>query len=1043
MSCVSGSAGAGQQSQKQPSLLLSPRRCHCTAGLMGDPRELRSRTVGANGHRRQRSKPSVTSVMDDFTPDHFSPRPGTNKLHQTMPVDASPDSKCPICLDKFENMAHLDHCWHKFCFRCVQEWSKNKAECPLCKQPFHSIVHSRRSEDDFKVYTVRPSNTDYFANPDGRRFRYRTTLTRERRASVYPRRSSSFRRTVSPPDNGILFEGLSGQTMRQRNAEMHQMLRRLASRRQASLEGRSMRQIQEQEIINFRRALYRSGTRVRSIEDGGRYRDISAEFFRRNPACLHRLVPWLKRELTVLFGAHGSLINIVQHIIMSNVTRYDLESQAFADDLKPFLLHRTVHFLHEFISFARCPFNIEAYDQHANYDCPAPSYEEGSRSDSSIITISPDEAQEPEHHAFTDDIGQAPWDDETPGPSYSSSEQVHAAISTTLDTSESSDGEPSANPAELQAQLPAQVEMNGDSCDSSDNCVIVGYVKPLAERTPELVELSSDSEESADGEKSEDVKKVQPIQYHSFSDTDASGYASPFSIGSRDGSTSYKTNVSLSSKRKSKRSEDNSKTRESATQSWLQSSPTKRDGDDDYSLSKRRKSESYAQRSCSREGHGLKSKRKHRSMEKGKRKRDSSRHKRRKDKKKSRTRDKSLSRKSQTLSLSSESIESRDLSRSRSHSHEYSKSRSKSKDRDYYIRDSYVRDGKYKWECTIYSRNTARDGYESLYRRRTQARAQYSRQSATPDYRMQSFSERTNTRNQRGLRESRYYYYERRRSRSRSSSRSRTPPRGHDRVRYEKPSGKRKYKTHHLESAHGGIEEASSTKEGSVLELPLPKHKGFYKKAGSLSDRQPEAESQHKKRKKMSRSPSVEIIYEGKATDMTRHHKKKRKRERKPHKSHMGSFPYSSPVVITIDSDSDKDTEIQENTECDSSISWSPTIQQNEREVESPSSLLETRDCNYDRVDELESMDKDSSVTTTMKVVDETPNAALQPQGTASGHTPSLTDIGTSFGTGNQLSNVETESVNQLPAIRMPLLLRISRKLIEHSCKLDSPEQKV
>uniref|UniRef100_A0A670ZH07 RING-type E3 ubiquitin transferase n=1 Tax=Pseudonaja textilis TaxID=8673 RepID=A0A670ZH07_PSETE len=42
----------------------------------------------------------------------------------------------------FENVAYLDRCWHRFCFRCVLEWSKNKAECPLCKQPFHSIVHS-------------------------------------------------------------------------------------------------------------------------------------------------------------------------------------------------------------------------------------------------------------------------------------------------------------------------------------------------------------------------------------------------------------------------------------------------------------------------------------------------------------------------------------------------------------------------------------------------------------------------------------------------------------------------------------------------------------------------------------------------------------------------------------------------------------------------------------------------------------------------------------------------------------------------------------
>ncbi|KAJ7335400.1 hypothetical protein JRQ81_013341 [Phrynocephalus forsythii] len=948
-----------------------------------------------------------------------------NKLHQTMSSsDTSPDSKCPICLDRFENMAYLDHCWHRFCFRCVQEWSKNKAECPLCKQPFHSIVHSMRSENDFKVYTVRPSEIDSFANPDGRRFRYRTTLTRERRASGYPRRSSSSRRTAPPPDNGILFEGLSGQTTRQRDAEISQMIRRLHSRRQASLEGRSMRQIQEQEIINFRRALYRSGTRVRSVEDGGRYRDISAEFFRRNPACLHRLVPWLKRELTVLFGAHGSLANIVQHIIMSNVTRYDLESPAFADDLKPFLLHRTEHFLHEFINFARCPFNIEAYDQHANYDCPAPSYEEGSHSESSIITISPDDAgsQEAERNAFSAGIGQAPWDDETPGPSYLSSEQVRAALSTTLDTSESSGEESSTNAAELPAHQPAAVEMNGDSCDSSDNCVIVGYVKPLAERTPELVELSSDSEDSVDDGKSEGVKKVKPIQYRSFSDTDASGYASPFSVGSRDGSASYTSNAAVTSGKKTQRTEkDPGKAREPA---WAQNSPSERGGDD-CSFSKSRKSESHAQHSH-RERHGLKSKRKHHSTEKHKRKRDGSKHKHKKDKKRPRTRDKSLSGKSQTLSLSSESVASREHSRSRSQSKDYSKS-GRQKESEGYFGGGYQ--SRYNWEYTVYSRNTLRDGYESSYRRR----AQYSRQSPSPDYALESFSERRKSRSPRGRSRSRYYYYERRRSRSRSSSRSRTPPppppppppRGSDRTRSEKPSGKRKYKTRHLER---GNEEASSPKEGCAFGKPLPKSK----RVPSFLDSLLETDPSEKKRKKMSRSPSVEIIYEAKATDTARRNKRRKQREKKPRKSHLGSSPRASPVVITIDSDSDKATEIQDNTEWDNSFSWSPGVPRYEREGGSPSPLLETRDSNYDRVDEREDVDKDS-------IGDETPNGAERSQGRDNGHVPVM-ESGTSVGPGQELSSRETEPLRQLPTDKTPLLLKLRERLTENPHLLDSEQ---
>ncbi|XP_053155595.1 E3 ubiquitin-protein ligase Topors-like [Hemicordylus capensis] len=236
----------------------------------------------------------------------------------------------------------------------------------------------------------QPTSGD--VSPHERRSYYQTTLMREPCTSMNPLRTSSSRTPVPVPDDGVLLEGLPSQPTRQRDVEMHRMIRRLASRREASLEGRPMPRIQAQEIISFRRALYRSGIHVRSIGDGECYRDTSAEFFCRNPASLQRLVPWLMREPTVLLGTLSSLVRFVQCIIMRHVVRYDMERQALAKMLKPYLLHCTEHFVHEFISFARCPFITEAYDQHANYEGPAPSYEEGSHSESSIITISPDEA---------------------------------------------------------------------------------------------------------------------------------------------------------------------------------------------------------------------------------------------------------------------------------------------------------------------------------------------------------------------------------------------------------------------------------------------------------------------------------------------------------------------------------------------------------------------------------------------------------------------------------------------------------------------------
>ncbi|KFV12481.1 E3 ubiquitin-protein ligase Topors, partial [Tauraco erythrolophus] len=843
---------------------------------------------------------------------NFSPKASTSKL----PTDASPDSKCPICLDRFDNVAYLDRCLHRFCFCCVQEWSKNKAECPLCKQPFSSIFHTIRAEDDFKEYILNPSENRSFASPDGQRFRYRTTLTRTRRAG-----NSPSRRTLSPPDNGILFEGLSSEPVQQRDGEIQQMIRRLASRRQASAEGRSLRQIQEEDMINFRRALYRTGVRIRSIQDGGRYRDISAEFFRRNPACLHRLVPWLKRELTVLFGAHGSLVNIVQHIIMSNVTRYDLESEAFAEDLKPFLLNRTEHFLHEFISFARCPFNLEAYDQHANYDCPAPSYDEGSHSDLSIITISPDTAysQGPDNSLSVTGLGQAPWDDETPGPSYSISEDVRTTIASPLETSGSSD-EDSATKSrrtKLQTQLQANADSN-NSDSSSDNCVIVGYVKPLAERTPEVVELSSDSEESIREEKREDVKKQQPIQCCSWSDSEPSRSFSPRS-------PTYKEDVGssrscLSPAGEKTESKDNEKTKYKVEDLNLQDLSWSPSLESDtvsspwnHRLSRKRKSRSPQSRSRkSRSSHGHQSRREHRRRSQLKRRRsrsrDSSKHRSKRSSRRSRIHDTKVSLKSQRGSLSRDSTPSRGVSRSRSRSKGHSKRRSRSRDSDrYYVRDNYQ--SRYHWGYAFCSRNALGDGYESSSRR-TQSNAHYSRQSASPEYRIQSFVERTDLRSQRGLHERHYYCYERCRSRSQSSNRPRTPSAGTDRMKSEKPGGKRKYKTRHLENTF--MESTSPERENNPKKT-FSKLSDCYRNEDSLSDNRASSETKRKKKKKKMRSPSVEIVYEGKATDTTRHLKKKKKKHKKKHrKHHESNSARSSPVVITIDSDSSKEPESTE-----------------------------------------------------------------------------------------------------------------------------------
>lgn len=183
-------------------------------------------------------------------------------------------------------------------------------------------------------------------------------------------------------------------------------------------------------------------------------------------------------------------------------------------------------------------------------------------------------------------------------------------------------------------------------------------------------------------------------------------------------------------------------------------------------------------------------------------------------------------------------------------------------------------------------------------------------------------------------------------------------------MRNEKPGGKRKYKTRHLEGsnevAQPSREFTSKVKEGHCQKSSSKLGGNYKNESDSFSDsRSSDRETKHKKRKRRTRSLSVEIIYEGKATDTTRHHKKKKKKHKKKHKKHHGDNASRSPVVITIDSDSDKDSGVKEGGECDSAGPHGPLHSQ----FLAPLETFETEDI-VTIEDEIGVLDKEGDITT-------------------------------------------------------------------------------
>ncbi|XP_026177512.1 uncharacterized protein LOC113138886 isoform X2 [Mastacembelus armatus] len=560
----------------------------------GQPEEgERGRESGGRSSRRKNTNNTTTTAAATSSSSPPTSSASASAWAVMAAEEASPDSKCPICLDRFNNLAYLDRCLHRFCFPCIQEWSHNKAECPLCKQPFTSILHSVRAEDDFKEYTLRPAPADSsvaatvamvaaMASAARNDHQMRLTLrrhraddggettTRRRRRERGGRGGASRRAgertgvwewyldshplphlphhsTVSPiitedsdesegvvqqrireaadlEERGVIFEGLTGlggavTPVTPSDRASRQLMTRLAARQRLQREGGTVRRLRDREMVAFRRALYRCGIRVHGVagvsgNQGQQQNDVSAESFRRNPAHLNRLRPWLRRELTVLYGAHGVLVDIVQRIIMARLARHGLEdTPTIEEELRPFLLARTDHFLHELVSFARSPLSLDGYDMQAVYEPLTAALEldgiSSSSDSSSVIAISEGEEEErqeegrPEERlqgSAHDNISQSGsclsltgWDDETPGPSYSTTEPSCSLASLPF------------SPAMQDAANEEREEKREE--DGEEECQIVGYKKPIAERTPELVQLSSDTENDDEEKKKKKVEE--------------------------------------------------------------------------------------------------------------------------------------------------------------------------------------------------------------------------------------------------------------------------------------------------------------------------------------------------------------------------------------------------------------------------------------------------------------------------------------------------------------------------------------------------------
>jgi peroxin-10 len=94
--------------------------------------------TGATPHQLLSSVPIPQFLPPGLSANTSTPVLDSPRYHldddETMAwIPAGQQRKCTLCLEPFRDPS-VTTCGHVFCWTCVQDWVKEKAECPLCRQ---------------------------------------------------------------------------------------------------------------------------------------------------------------------------------------------------------------------------------------------------------------------------------------------------------------------------------------------------------------------------------------------------------------------------------------------------------------------------------------------------------------------------------------------------------------------------------------------------------------------------------------------------------------------------------------------------------------------------------------------------------------------------------------------------------------------------------------------------------------------------------------------------------------------------------------------
>jgi hypothetical protein len=83
---------------------------------------------------------------------------GENSIEDSKSKDDNNNEKkefCSICLETPQDSVKLSSCEHKFCYKCILQWSKQENTCPNCKRRFYKIMQITRMKSGNKQKCLR------------------------------------------------------------------------------------------------------------------------------------------------------------------------------------------------------------------------------------------------------------------------------------------------------------------------------------------------------------------------------------------------------------------------------------------------------------------------------------------------------------------------------------------------------------------------------------------------------------------------------------------------------------------------------------------------------------------------------------------------------------------------------------------------------------------------------------------------------------------------------------------------------------------------